>query len=63
MIGKINQEPLFSCVDCYEHRSFPAAELRLHDENCYCIECWEYSDLSAEIDYSDLPRFEWKANP
>ena len=57
MTGKVDQEPLFGCTDCYEHVSLPASELRVYEDQCYCQGCWEYGDLGRDTDYSDLPSF------
>lgn len=55
--GNVNQEPLFSCCNCYEDYSWPAADLAVHEDSVWCQSCWEYAQDEEKGDWSDLPVF------
>ena len=59
-IAKTNQEPLFSCVNCYETYSWPASDLAVYKGECWCQNCFEQSDMAYgddAIDWHDLEPF------
>lgn len=62
--GSVNQGPLYGCTCCYELQSFPASDLRVHDNECWCYWCWgEYKEAESGIEYADLPAFEPQPAP
>lgn len=65
MNKKLSQEarttPLFGCANCFEDYSYPKEDLRVHEgelwcDNCY-DECVKFENEGAE-DWYDLPHFE-----
>ncbi len=54
-----NKRPLFQCVCCGSEQTFPAEELRVHNDDLWCSDCWNGSEMSTDagIEYSDLPAF------
>ena len=57
--GGINQSALYGCTSCYEYCTFPADHLSVHENECWCADCWDNGDMEREtgIEYSDLPEF------
>lgn len=57
--GSVHQKPLFGCTNCYEEYSFPAFDLRVHDGQCWCDDCWQVrvDDGDTDVLWSDLPGF------
>ena len=50
-------EPLFGCDSLCEI-AHPADELRIHDGDLICQDCWEeYRNFDSEAEYTDLPAF------
>jgi len=53
-----NNSPLFECVSCYGEQSFPAKDLRVHDDSLWCEDCWNGHEMNTEFtEYADLPIF------
>lgn len=55
--GSVNQRPLYGCTSCYEEYSWPAADLRVYDNECWCDLCWWYErqgDHPEQLTWSDL---------
>lgn len=41
--GSVNQQPLYGCTGCYEDYTWPAwpaGDLRVYDNECWCGQCW-----------------------
>lgn len=54
--GALNQKPLYGCTSCFEDYSWPAEDLRVHDSECWCGQCWEESrwEFPDRPSWSDL---------
>jgi len=42
--GSVNQQPLYGCTNCYEDYTWPAwpaEDLRVYDNECWCELCWD----------------------
>ena len=49
--GSIGQRPLYGCTSCYEDYSWPADDLRVYENECWCEICWD----ETTCDFMDQP--------
>ncbi len=52
--GTVNQQPLYCCTSCYEHCTWPAGDLRVYGNECWCDLCWD--DVRRD-DFPDQPQW------
>lgn len=44
----VRHQTLYSCIGCKEDQSFPAEDLRKHEDELWCEYCWEALDKAQE---------------